>query len=68
MDSMGGTCGPIFGGRHQITNKREDRCLVGNIHLITRDYIKIRLAFGHNLSELALIFTKEIQPLFDFRL
>jgi hypothetical protein len=63
----GGDMRANFGDRHPDTNKREGRCLVGNIHLITPYFIKTRLAFGHNQSELAFFFTKKSQPLFDFR-
>ena len=64
----GGDMRTIFGGRHPNTNKREGRCLADNIHLITLEYIKLRLELGLYLSELAFFFTKETEPLIHFRI
>lgn len=63
----GGDMRAVAGGRHPNTSKREGRCLGDNIHLITPQYIKTKLEFGWNLSELARFFTKETEPLFHFR-
>ena len=56
--AWGGHAGRLRWPTPVDTNKGEGRCLADNIHPDTSENIKRRLVFGHELSELAFIFTK----------